>query len=995
MHTRKPIKETVIARALWLAFGTFCYSAALSAQTLSNTNQENDKTIQKVEVTGSSIKRIDAETASPVQIIKREQIEQMGANTLVQVLDNLTSALPDLKDSRSFFTGTDGASSANLRGLGAHATLVLLNGRRLSNFGQTMNFQTQFVNIDSIPVEAIERVEVLADGASAIYGSDAIAGVINIITKKNYQGLGLNASIAKSLEIGARQEHNAAISYGKGNLEQDKYNVFGSLSVHQRNPVYLPDILEHIPSAYFDYHPNYLTNFRIKDGSQPGQVNPGTLFAFSKTGTLRAPAKGCISPVSLAANGSNTTCALNTLNLGSNLAPGSSRVNAFVAGTFDLGDKLEAFAEVSLSHIETRTRVLPPSFSSGDLPSWYARNTGINLNTMTRPYLSPDNPYNTLPKELWGNMGGVAGLSRRFIEADFLAEQRSEDDEGRIVAGLRGIWGKWDWESALTMAGTRSVLNQRGSNPSVSGYLAAFGPYRIDPTTGYTLMNDKPAYQFGVDTPANRALLEKMYPNVRYPGWDRIINWDGKLSGKIASLPGGDVMLATGINLNYENFYSPGDPAAAAGDIWWQGGTWFKGSRTVKSVYGEVLLPFTKNLEMDLALRDDKYPGFANHLAPKVGIKLQALDQLLLRGTYSTGFRAPSLAESGTGGMYAVRYVTDPVRCEQTNAIANVLLKSKNEADVKTGKTLLNTECGPYTIGGVTQPNPDLQPETAKIATLGMVVQASRHFDFSFDYYYVNRRNEIVAEPWDQILTKLMTQYGREVSNVPGRLIRVAITPQDLANQGQAAAVCAANPGLCSKLPSYSVGQVGGMVGSYKNHSQTLIDGFDVSANGRFNLADYGKLSLNLQSTIQRRNITQEPGGDWNGNAVGTYGNPRITARLSGVWSYQAFDLALSGKYTGPQALYYAAPYYGEYGPEDCPSRSDLPSSLCSKGLGGFTNWTMNLAWKPKANLKLDLNVQNLLNHKPEYDPQGWNGTNVFDSYYGRVVSLTLNYQFK
>ena len=144
-----------------------------------------EEKLARVEVTGSSLKRINAETASPVQVINAKQIENMGALTLLQVLDNLPAARPAQQDFRSMFTGSDGGSQANLRGMGAQGTLVLLNGRRLSFYGAPAGFQTMFVNIDAIPAAAIERMEILTDGASAVYGSDAVAGVINVITKKS------------------------------------------------------------------------------------------------------------------------------------------------------------------------------------------------------------------------------------------------------------------------------------------------------------------------------------------------------------------------------------------------------------------------------------------------------------------------------------------------------------------------------------------------------------------------------------------------------------------------------------------------------------------------------------------------------------------------------------------------------------------------------------------------------------------------------------------
>jgi outer membrane receptor for ferrienterochelin and colicin len=243
-------------------------------------DDKKDDKLYRVEVTGSSLKRINAETASPVQVIDARQIENMGAQTLMQVLDNLPAARPAQQDFRSMFTGSDGGSQANLRGLGAQGTLVLLNGRRLSFYGAPAGFQTMFVNIDAIPAAAIERMEILTDGASAVYGSDAVAGVINVITKKNYQGLEAKASTSHSQEVSSYGEHQASLVYGKGDIGNDGYNVMASLNVYQRDRIALADTYDKRPDYFYVNNPNFIPNFRIGVGSEPGQLNPGTFFVF-------------------------------------------------------------------------------------------------------------------------------------------------------------------------------------------------------------------------------------------------------------------------------------------------------------------------------------------------------------------------------------------------------------------------------------------------------------------------------------------------------------------------------------------------------------------------------------------------------------------------------------------------------------------------------------------------------------------------------------------
>lgn len=273
----------IVLSSLSIALMTALASAPIAAQDApAKKDKKDDKVteLERVQVTGSNIKRTDIETASPVQVVTAKDIENMGARTLLQVLDNLPAARPAQVDSKSLYTGSDGASQANLRGLGAQGTLVLLNGRRLSYYGAPAGFQTQFVNIDAIPAAAIERMEVLTDGASAVYGSDAVAGVINVITKPSYKGLEVSINTDASSRVKSYGEHQASITGGFGDLSEDRYNVYASVNLYKRDAIPLSDWYDKKPAQFYINNPNYIKNFRFGTGSAPGVLNPGSYFAF-------------------------------------------------------------------------------------------------------------------------------------------------------------------------------------------------------------------------------------------------------------------------------------------------------------------------------------------------------------------------------------------------------------------------------------------------------------------------------------------------------------------------------------------------------------------------------------------------------------------------------------------------------------------------------------------------------------------------------------------
>ncbi|TAA09765.1 TonB-dependent receptor [Pseudoxanthomonas winnipegensis] len=983
---------------LSLALASVLLALALPAAAQDTTDQDAEQAkdqqatdLARIQVTGSNIKRTDVETASPVQVISKQEIENMGARTLLQVLDNLPAARPAQQDFRSLFSGSDGASQANLRGLGAQGTLVLLNGRRLSYYGAPAGFQTQFVNIDAIPAAAIERMEVLTDGASAVYGTDAIAGVINVITKRDYQGAEINLTTDRSSRIDSYGEHQASITGGFGDLDRDRYNVYGSVNYYKRDAIPLSDVYDKRPAQYYVNNPNYLKNLRLGAGSKPGEFNPGSYFAFDPvTGArVQEAAPGCNNVLTTEAAGPRCiwqTWMNNEIDGGAQ----SERTTVYLNSHFLVGDTTEAFAEGTYTDIDLRANGGTPrafNTTTGNPTSWFSRNTGTTVNQFLYPYLGPNNEYNHASPALKAMMGGVVGLQYLLQDAgDDYFGQRNTDKSYRVVTGLRGQLGQWNWETAFATAGSHSVTYQT-VNVNLKGFEKAFGPFTVDPGTGRVIISDHPAYRFGEISQANAALIREAFPTFDIQSWTRLHTLDGKIEGPIAQLPAGEMRAAFGFNATRETFYTPGNPDAANGLITQQGGSWFDGARNTYALFAETVAPLTEKLELDAALRADKYPNFDTNLAPKIGLKYQALPQLMLRGTYSEGFRAPSLAEAGTGGVFAqLGGYRDETRCAETNAIANLLLQSRRAGDVDLGNALLNSDCS-RTVARMTQPNKNLQPEKAKIATLGFVFEPVRWLSVSADYWFVYRRNEIVAP-----------DYSKQTDILS--MTRSPITDADRANLAQLAAMCAdpsAGVACPGTLPGYSVGNVSAVVGQYKNQGKTLIDGFDIDARSQFSLGAWGKLNLGLAATIARRSESyiDEEYRWYYGNTVGYYNNPRLRATLNADWTYRAFTTSLFFNYTGGTKWGWDRIDAQDNNAQTCTAGYlPLEKSKCD---GAPSWWTANLsvAWRPDAHWNVGLTLKNLFDRKPFYDPNSFLGdSSDYASIYGRVVSLQAGYKF-
>ncbi len=985
-NNRIALTSLSIALAAALAAGPL---AAQEAPVETDKKDEKATELARIEVTGSNIKRTDVETASPVQIISKQDIENMGARTLLQVLDNLPAARPAQVDSKSLFTGSDGASQANLRGLGAQGTLVLLNGRRLSYYGAPAGFQTQFVNIDSIPAAAIERMEVLTDGASAVYGTDAVAGVINVITKREYKGLEVNVIADKSSRFDSYGEHQASITGGFGDLDEDRYNVYASVNLYRRDPIPLSEMYDKKPAQYYVNYPDYIKNLRIGTGSAPGVFNPGYYFAIDPATKVRTDeaAPGCNNVLAVA---TGTRCIWQTwLNNEIDGGAKSERVTAYVNGHFLIGETTEAFAEATYTDIDlTANGGTPRAYgtTTGNPQSWFSRNTGTTVNQFLTPWLGPNNEYNHASPELRAINGGVVGLS--YLLQDVGGNhfgQRNTDKSYRVLAGLKGSMGDWNWETAFASAGTHSVTYQT-VNVNIDGFIKAFGPFTIDPGTGRVIISDHPAYKFGEISEANAALIREAYPTFDIQSWTRLHTLDGKIEGPLFDLPAGEVRAAFGFNATRETFYTPGNEDAANGKITQQGGSWFDGKRNTYALFAESVAPITEKLELDAAVRLDKYPNFSANVAPKIGIKYQALPQLLLRGTYSEGFRAPSLAESGTGGVYAqIGGYRDETRCAETNAIATLLRQSQRQTDVDLGNSLYNSDCS-RNVARMTQPNPDLKPEKAKISTLGFVWEPARWLSVSADWWFIYRRNEIVAP-----------DYSKPEEIIA--MTRFPITETDQANLAALAAMCAdpASGVTCpATLPTYSTGNVASVIGQYKNRGRTLVDGFDIDARSRFSLGDYGNLNIGLAATIARRNMYNfDDGSGWYyGNFVGYYGNPKVRATLNADWSYGEVTTSFFVNYVGKTKWAWDKYDAVDNNPETCTASYVAVSPGDCDGVPAW--WTANLGlnWQPDDHWHVGFTLKNLFNRMPFYDPNDWMTYSGYASNLGRSYSFSVGYKF-
>ncbi|MBK9607349.1 MAG: TonB-dependent receptor [Betaproteobacteria bacterium] len=717
-------------------------------------------TTEKTVVTGSNIKRVEGESANPVQIISRQEIERAGVATVNDVLQRITGA-GAAADDRITNGFAPGGGSLNLRGLGFNSTLILVNGRRLPTYPFAQQFTTSqgFQDINNIPLAAVDRIEVLKDGASAIYGADAVGGVVNVILRQDYQG----AEVSAGYGVSSRHDgttKNASITAGFGSLTTDRFNILFGGNYSTREEV---KSIERPWSGTED--------LRNAGGSDRRSAYgyPGTIYD-TVTGDPFYDAGGICGPTTQRENSSirGGFCRYDRAKLGS-LQPAADKTGAYARANVAITPAITGFAEV----LFTRNKYKSSSWPAGTTDD-------VGIGSYLIPGGTPGNPF---PND--------AEAYFRFADVGNRGDKGTADTK-RLVLGLKGVTAGWDWEVAgnlnridIDTLAINNALNTRTmclTNPQAAASYAAGG----DPL-GFGTLNQifaaNPSYaayfrselakcpaafaQFGYYNYQNPAANDPgvaaylRHDSLR-EGRSKLDGFDLKASRELMPMGGGALALALGFESRKESVSDVPDVQLQTGDTLSISAAQAFGSRRVSALYAELNAPFTKQLEANLALRYDKYTGNGSFAAtsPKVGVRYQPNSNLLFRATASKAFRAPSLFETSPAQQTSFSFgIQDPVLCPEFNED--------------------NPECV-RDIRRVAQGNPELKPEKSTAFTLGMVIEPMRDFSIAIDGWKIDRKDEIGAF-LDQTLINVFPNDGNiVVRNAAGQIIQLNQVPVQL-----------------------------------------------------------------------------------------------------------------------------------------------------------------------------------------------------------------------
>ncbi|MFN3860689.1 MAG: TonB-dependent receptor [Roseateles sp.] len=911
------------------------HAALLTAASMPIAHAQEQK-LERVEITGSSIKRIDGEAVLPVDVIKRGDIDKIGVTTAAELLQKITSNVGGLTDGASI-TDQSGAqrgfNGANLRGLGVSSTLVLLNGRRLANFASPGD--NAGVDLNNIPAGAIQRVEVLKDGASAIYGTDAMGGVINFITRKDY--VGFDATVyALRTEDGGAGKTTLSASGGFGDLAKDRFNVFAAVDVQkldaldasQRSfiqeyslPTRLPPQTSSnsfpanvdLSSAQLTALNNFVRanpNTALKGSNADGTWNPGGPNSGSRRVNFdKASCTGGINPNSVQplGLGGREGCSYDYV-AGSEIYPQSDKASVVGRVTFQPADEHQVFIEALFAKTDT-------DYAASPATARFRTSSGI-----------------TLPASLQAVTGITGPVDFRFrLEDAGKRTSRVESRASRIVAGATGRFGEWDYDTALNYSVNKATDLNLDGWVSLSKLEAGLKAGQYNP------------FQRASDPSAGRAFMN----SIKLNGAARIAkgsstSLDGKLTRALAALDGGDLMLAMGGELRREqvefratdvlksndvnNDRSSSGPLLADTDH----------KRDVMGVFAELSAPFTKQWEGQFAIRHDRYDGIYDAATkttspklsttnPKLGLSFRPDRTLLARASYGTGFRAPTVSELFRplrSGITA-SFVKDPVSGE----VAQMAVDRYS--------------------------NPELKPEKSKQFNVGVVFEPSRSWSGSVDYWAI-RKTDIISEIGEETIFTNAVYYN--------------------------------DPSIVKRLSDGSVDFVNV---KKENRGKLNTSGFDLSLSWRGENTAYGRFGANLGGTLiteyKFNTDPRSPMVDGLGKFRDDKAVQRWRHKVSVDWDIGQFGLTLTNTYSS------------SYRDQNTPGLA--AEEWNNRDVKAYSLWDLTASYRISESLRLRGGILNLADTPPPFTNQSRYFQVTWDPTYGdprgRSVYLSLIYRMR
>lgn len=964
---------------------------------------------QDIVVTGSMLSRTNSATPSPVTVLTADNLDQRGINTVQDAIQQLSSnngpALTNAFTANGAFAG--GASSVSLRGLSTNSTLVLFDGLRAAYYPLADDGSRNFVDLNTIPDDIVDRIEVLRDGASSSYGADAIAGVVNIITRRQFNGVSGRAE-AGIAENGFGANQRLSLTVGHGDLSTDGYNAYISGFYYHQDLVRNSDL----PYPYnsddqrgicqgTSCGPNNVVGGRNAAGLYIGGTPTTTNFLvrpYDPTNTTVVPGAlyqnlniancpGSITNLTAAdraqintatglpydASTPSQLCSVDYTNQYGVVSPRITRFGGSVRATANLGSS-EAYFEANFQQSRTfytgnpaaiygaaPTGIIYPQFrtsGAGGTGTIYAAGSGILAlpvyvcplggqsailvnGVATRPggcnaatagaVLNPNNPF------------AAAGQVARIIGRD-LNNVTSNETRSRVYRAALGIhgtvFGDWDYRVDATAMHTDLRL-------TTNGYVYIQHLLDVVADGSYNFVN--PA--------ANSAAVNNyLTPENRTDDTSDLYQVQASVSHTLFQLPGGPLQLGVGGSIYYEAVDAPSandDYNGPTQRYFTLNAFGTSGHRTVSSAFGELNAPILRQLEVNLSGRYDHYSTGESAFSPKAGIKITPIRQLVLRGTYSRGYRIPSFGEANA--LPTTGYVTNSAALFNNTYLASY---GCNTGATTTANPNGFSTCPAYirtgSYGLTTLASPNLRPERSRSFTAGVLVEPIRNLSFTVDYFNIVKTGAITAPDTGPAIqgyyTNGQTNFGN-ITVIPG----------------------APDPNFPNARPTVAFVQA-----SLINANRIKSEGIDFGASFRHNFGAFrwtsnldASLLLELSTTVDGVRQTY----------VDTLGNYNLTAgtgtfRWRGNWQntfeYGPFALTGTVNYTSGYDL--SAMDQGCDYEDHC-----LATSYNGPRVKSYITADFNVSFNVTDNFTFYVNVINAFDRLPGIDTATY-GANLYNT---------------
>jgi iron complex outermembrane receptor protein len=861
--TMKRLGRTTMAVAVGM-----CFVSIVQAQV---------EEAQRVEVTGSRIRQVDRETAQPIQIMSQEQIQKTGLVTVGDILNKMSSAGTPAFSKGSVLTSNNeqGGQYIDMRNLGSERLLVLVDGKRWT---QTVGGYT---DMSTIPSSMISRIEILKDGASSIYGSDAIAGVVNVILKKRMDGGEISAYVGQN-QKGDGKTEDYSFSYGAGN---EKASIMFGISHSKQEAVWARD---REVTAY-SYGPgHYDAGFGAGPWGRIRQID----------GSGGASATGFDQFL-------NHSGSYNGAGVGSS-SRNPANYHEFTGAnedSFNSSQQMMFQAPTQLSSIFTKGTIELPADMRITSTAMYATRSsnrsiaGYPLNSLSQPdypvYIDKDSYYNPYGNQVAGaGAGSDLFFNRRTIEVPRMTD--NQNNTFHIDAALEGDLlirdMPWNWSVGVNHSSSSGTTRSTG-NLNLLALKSALGPSFMNANqvvqcgtaaNPIALASCAPFDILGGPSASNANALNGVMSTGQATYGSTISSLNADIAGEVYQLPAGALGFAAGVEKRDVRGYDRPGQFEQSGYSTDLAGNSTEGSYSVKEVYAEVNIPllkakpFAELLTVNLASRHSDYNNFGKTTNSKASFMWKPVKDLLTRGTIAEGFRAPALGDTFGGGSQSFDTYLDPCDTVNGEAARNPAVQARcAAAGVPGGFRQLNQAGNPVASGGgqsnvpflAGAGNNSLSPETAKTKTLGLVYNPSflPGLSTSLDYFDITVKNRITGITANYTAEQC---YINNVQSFCGNIQRDPIT-----------------------------GAISNLARGNANLGELATRGIDVGLSYKFPMSKYGQFNVRTDTTyVDSFKEKSTALSEWVDYA-GEFGYNRVKSNISVDWSQGNWSATLGTRY--------------------------------------------------------------------------------------------------